>query len=83
MTYQLQHEFDRAFATPEALAEAYVQALSPPAPAKLDNHSYAVATLGAWPELLGVEPAPGVDADLAPIQPVPERMMGDYLDLLG
>ena len=83
MTYQLQHEFDRPFAAPAELADAYAQALSPPTPAKLDNHPYALATLAAWPELLGVEPAPGLDADLAPVQSLPESMMVDYLDLLG
>ena len=83
MTYELQYQFDQPFATPAELADAYTQALSPPIEDKLDNRPYALATLAAWPELLGVEPAPALDADLVPIQSVAESMTIGYLDLLG
>lgn len=83
MPYQLQHQFDQPFAAPAELADSYAQALSPPSEEKLDNRPYALATLAAWPELLGVEPVPALDPDLVPIQPVAESMTVGYLDLLG
>jgi len=72
-----QHQFDVIH---DAVSQEVVMA---PRPAvKIDNRAYVAAALGSWVEAVQ-QPVAAVGLPAGPVQPIPETLAVEYLDLLG